>query len=331
MTKLNDTLDWILDRSVVGGYTSLGYRARRLAGAAPLAPGQLAGREVVVTGANSGIGLATSLGFATAGARLHMVSRDRGRGEEARARVSERSGSDEVHLHLADIGDLDAIATLARELAEAGDGIDVLVHNAGVLAPERQKTAQGNELTFAVHVLGPYALTRALEPALRSRPPGRVIFVSSGGMYTRRLDTADPQLGSHDFDGPTFYAHAKRAQVVLAAELDRELGAPVAVNAMHPGWVETPGLSASLPRFNSVVRPLLRTPTEGADTILWLAAAERAVRESGRLWMDRRPRPAHRVPWTHGEPDEGARLVAYLDRLREENGGRPSAGKAASG
>jgi dehydrogenase/reductase SDR family member 12 len=315
MTRLNDTLDWLLDRTVVGGYTSIGYRARRLAGDDPLAPGSLSGRDVLVTGANSGIGLAASLGFAAAGARLHMIARDRERGERARALVSERTGSDAIDLHLADLGDLEAVAALAGELTAELAGVDVLVHNAGVLLPDRRQSAQGNELTFAVHVLGPYALTVALEPLLRAREPARVIFVSSGGMYTRRLDPSDPQLRSHDFDGSTFYAHAKRAQVVLAGELDRELGPAVAVNAMHPGWVETPGLAASLPRFNSVVRPLLRDPAEGADTILWLAGAERALRESGRLWMDRRPRPVHRVPWTHGEADEGRRLLAYLDEL----------------
>ena len=105
-----------------------------------------------------------------------------------------------------------------------------------------------------------------------------MIVVASGGMYTEQLDVAalDPEPAT--YDGTKAYARCKRAQVVLAEEWTRHLlGAGIAVNAMHPGWADTPGLWAALPGFSRIVGPLLRTPEEGVDTIAWLAAAPDAA------------------------------------------------------
>ena len=115
-------------------------------------------------------------------------------------------------------------------------------------------------------------------------------------MYTEPLDVAalDPEPAA--YDGTKTYARCKRAQVVLAEEWTRHLlGTGVTVNAMHPGWADTPGLRAALPGFSRVVGPLLRTPEEGADTIVWLAAAPEAADLSGRFLLDRRPRAKHRL------------------------------------
>jgi NAD(P)-dependent dehydrogenase (short-subunit alcohol dehydrogenase family) len=111
------------------------------------------------------------------------------------------------------------------------------------------------------------------------------------------------------------YARAKRAQVTLA-ELWAERLAPagVAVHAMHPGWADTPGVERSLPTFRKVLGPLLRTAAEGADTLVWLAVDPAAVAgPSGRFWLDRRPRPVHRLAATRraDTPAERARLWAW--------------------
>jgi dehydrogenase/reductase SDR family protein 12 len=192
-----------------------------------------------------------------------------------------------------------------------------MVHNAGALLQSRQRSPQGHELTFAVHVLGPFLLSHRLAPLLGEARDGRgrVVFVSSGGAYTARLDLGDLQLERREFDGPEFYAHAKRAQIALLPELNRHLGPNVRVDAMHPGWAKTPGVADSLPRFNRALGPLLRTPEQGADTIVWLAARGPSPIDEGRLWMDRRPRPEHRVPWTAEEPGEGARLYEACAEL----------------
>jgi hypothetical protein len=88
---------------------------------------------------------------------------------------------------------------------------------------------------------------------------------------------------------------------------------------MHPGWVDTPGLESSLPRFYGVTKPLLRTPREGAETILWLGAAPEPATSSGGFWHDRRERPTHRVPWTKETLAERERLWAECERLTDSH------------
>jgi dehydrogenase/reductase SDR family member 12 len=321
MSAIADVVDWGLDRSLVG-YTRLGHRLRGLDGSDPDPHGRLAGARVVLTGASSGIGLAAAHSYARHGAELHLVVRDLERGEEAVAAIRERTSGGSLTLHRCDVSDLADVAALGDDLGAALDRIDVLVHNAGAMFAERGSSAQGHERTFALHVLGPFLLTHRLAPSLDGGPekPGRVIFVTSGGAYTARL-ARDPQLEDRDFDGARFYAHAKRAQIELTAELDRRLGDGITVHAMHPGWARTPGVTQSLPRFGAVMGPLLRDPAEGADTIVWLSAAERPLAEPGGLWMDRERRPEHRVPWTRAEPGAAGRLYEICAELTDEASG----------
>lgn len=304
-------LDWLLDRSVIGGYSKLGYRLRGLDASDPDPWARLRGSTVAITGANSGIGFAASRQFAKAGARVLMLVRDHERGEWARARIAEDLVRPDLAVYEVDVADLDSVAEAAARIRRAERRIDTLVHNAGALFQERRRSPQGFELTFATHVLGPFALTAALTEPLAADGGARVLFVSSGGAYTARLDVADPELERREFNGPRFYAHAKRAQLALTPELNRRLAAGVSVHAMHPGWAKTPGVAESLPGFDALLGPLLRSPAAGADTIVWLAAAPEAESPGGRLWMDRRPRPLHRVPWTQEEEGEAGRLYAY--------------------
>jgi len=178
-----------------------------------------------------------------------------------------------------------------------------------VLPEARVETVDGLELTFATHVVGPFRLTQLLRPALERSLDGRIVWVSSGGMYAQRLALDDPNWERRPYDGVRAYAETKRAQVVLA-ELWADALAPtgVVVNAMHPGWADTPAVRESLPRFHRVTSAILRTPAEGADTILWLAAAPKARSWSGRFFFDRTPRRTHFVPWTRERADERGRL-----------------------
>jgi len=136
--------------------------------------------------------------------------------------------------------------------------------------------------------------------------------VTSGGMYAQSLDLDDLAYERGDFDGTRAYARAKRAQVALVREWARRLGPPgrdgLAVNAMHPGWAATPGLAASLPQFARVMRPILRSPAAGIDTLLWLATNETGARTTGKLYLDRRPRPFDRAPMTRLSADDRRRL-----------------------
>ena len=270
----------------------------------------------MVTGATSGLGFAAAHGFAGAGARLHIVARDPHRGEKARESIIDRSGNQNVQVHLADLSRPSQVRALADAFELHHGRLDVLVNNAGVLPTERKHTPEGFELAFATNLLGPFLLTNLLTPALSRARPSRIITVTSGGMYTRRLDIEDLQLEGREFDGPTFYAHTKRAEVILTELWAKRLASfGITAHAMHPGWADTPGLASSLPRFHRLIRPLLRDAQQGADTILWLAAASEPAAHPGELWHDRALRPKHRVPWTRESASEKEALWSELARV----------------
>ena len=307
-------LDTVLDRSVLGGYTSVGYRVRRHGWAAGDLP-RMDGKVVLITGASSGLGLAAAQAFVDLGAAIWLAVRNRSRGEDARARLLERSPDADVHVGVCDLSDLRSVRDFAHTFAADSPRPDVLVHNAGVLTQERELSADGIELTLATNVIGPFLLTSLLIPMLVSAP-ARIINVSSGGMYTQRIRIDDLQSQRGAFDGPRAYARSKRAEVILTELWARRLaGTGVVVHAMHPGWADTGGLRASLPRFYRFARPLLRTPAEGADPIVWLGASATAGASSGGFWHDRRRRPTHLVPGTRETEEERELLWAQCVAL----------------
>jgi dehydrogenase/reductase SDR family member 12 len=312
---IGSLLDTVLDRTVVGGYTNVGYRIRsRGWSASELRRTQ--GKVVLVTGATSGLGFAAAEGFARLGAAVWLVGRNRERGEEARAKIVERSGDGDVHVGVCDLSELESVRQFAGRFREQASRLDVLVNNAGVMTEERAVSADGIELTLATNVVGPFLLTNLLIPLLERSAPARIINVSSGGMYTQRLRVDDLQSERGEFDGPKAYARTKRAQVILTELWAEQLaGSGVVVHSMHPGWADTPGVRSSLPRFYRVTRPLLRTPAQGADTIVWLGAADEPGHSSGRFWHDRRSRPTHLLPGTRETPQERERLLAECVRL----------------
>ncbi len=308
---LTTVLDTLLDRTIVPGYSRVGYavRSRWWAADDPV-PGDLDGHWVAVTGANSGLGLATALGAARLGAAVRLLCRDVARGEAARTEILAQCPGASVVVDECDLSSLASVMAAAARLRTELPSLRALVHNAGVLPPERVETPEGHELTVATHVLGPHLLTSALRPLLRADTDARVVFVSSGGMYTQPLRIDDPEFQLGDYDGTVSYARTKRMQVVLA-QLWAEHLPEVSVHAMHPGWAQTRGITDSLPRFAKVVGPILRSADEGADTAVWLTAATRPGRTTGLFWHDRRPRPTSYLPFTRHSADEARRLWDY--------------------
>jgi dehydrogenase/reductase SDR family protein 12 len=256
----------------------------------------LTGKICLVTGGNAGLGRAAARELASRGATLYLLCRNAKRGIEAASQIAEEAGNPRVEARLIDLSDLDSVRRFADEFAE--ERVDVLVHNAGVLLDSRVESAQGVETTWATAVSGPFLLTWLLAPRLQRAEQGRVIYVSSGGMYTKRLDLEDLQWHDRAFDGVAAYAMAKRAQVVLTELWAEKLGGDITVNAMHPGWADTGGVRRSLPRFYELTRGLLRSADEGADTIVWLAACPRMAGESGGFYFDREAVKTHKLPWT---------------------------------
>jgi len=325
-TMIGSLLDRGLDLTVVGGYTSVGYRIRSR-GWRVEDLRRIDGKVVLVTGATAGLGLAAAEGFARLGATVWLVGRSRERAEQARAAVIERSGNDRVRVGLCDLSSLDSVRGFAGRFCDESPRLDVLVNNAGVLPQSRTLSSDGIELALATNVIGPFLLTELLIPILRDSAPARIINVSSGGMYTQKIRVDDLQSERGDFDGSKVYARTKRAEVILTELWAEQLaGTGVVVHAMHPGWADTPGVRSSLPRFHELTRPLLRTPDQGADTIVWLGAAAQPGRSSGLFWHDRRERPTHRVPWTRETPQERERLLAECARLS----GRRDASRATA-
>ena len=289
---LTAALDRLLDRSVVLGYSRVGNALRRTWWPKDPPAGALSGRVVAVTGANSGLGKATALGAARLGAEVRLLCRSADRGEQARRDILAEVPGAAVVVDRCDVSDLADLSEVARALAAQAPRLHALVHNAGVLPPQRAEAPGGHELTLTTHVLGPHLLTHLLRDALAADGEARVLFVTSGGMYTQPLEVDDPEYTQSSYSGATAYARTKRMQVHLAQEWARELRpAGVSVHSVHPGWARTPGLVESLPAFTRVVGPVLRSAEEGADTAVWLLAAPEGHERSGLLWHDRAPRP----------------------------------------
>lgn len=331
-------LDWrqvadtLLELSVVGSFSRVGIGARRALGPwDDLDSVRLDGQTVLVTGSTSGLGLATAHRLARTGASVRIVGRDAVKAEAAVDAVRSASGGADVESYLADLTDLTQVRDLADAVLGREPALRAVVHNAGALLDTRTLSPQGHEVSFATMVLAPALLTELLVPGLTvadadADAPARVVTVSSGGMYTQRLDVDDPD-SAVGYRGAKAYAKAKRAQAVLTEEWAKRWRPPALVfHAMHPGWAATPGVHAALPTFERVMGPLLRTPDEGADTIVWLVAADEPARTSGRFWHDRRARPTHYLPGTRETAADRARLVEIVDAAIEPFRGSGSSG-----
>ena len=305
-----DVVDDLLEISVIGSFSRIGPAVRRrLFGWGPPPAGVLAGRTVAVTGPTSGLGLETATTLATLGARVVLIGRDRSRLDRLAAELAAIHGEDRFPVVVADLGSLTAVRAAADRIVATEERLDVLVDNAGAMFPERMDTADGIEASLAVLTVGPFVLTASLLPLLRATGQARVIGVTSGGMYAQRLDLDDLQSRRTPYSGPRAYARAKRAQVTLFREWSRRLaGSGITFSAMHPGWTDTPGIAASLPKFRGLMRPLLRSPSEGVDTIVWLATRPDPASTDGHLHLDRRSRPFDRLPPTRQTPGARRRL-----------------------
>lgn len=242
----------------------------------------LTGRSIVVTGASSGLGFAASVALAKLNADVHIVCRDRVRGEKARKDISDAAGKGSVTLHTLDLSNLSSIAPFVDEMTEKlGGKLHVLVNNAGLLNNELKLTAEGVEEARATNLLGTFHLTELMVPHMAEN--GRVITVSSGGAYTASLtDLLGPAPSS--YDGVFNYAMQKRGQIEMT-EAWAKLYPSIRFYSCHPGWASTPGVARSLPGLNAT-GSMLRTSEMGADVILWLAATNEKL-TSGGFYFDR--------------------------------------------
>jgi NAD(P)-dependent dehydrogenase (short-subunit alcohol dehydrogenase family) len=269
------------------------------------------GRVCLVTGATSGIGRATALELSRRGATVHLVARDRARGEAALAEVA-RAGGGRARLHLADLSSMAAVRALAEEVRAAAPALHVLVNNAGAVEMERRVSPDGLEMTFAVNHLAYFLLTHLLLDLLRSSAPARVINVASTAHRGKTLDFRDLQ-NTRRYAGLRVYGQSKLANILFTRELARRLeGSGVTANSLHPGVVATGFGRASGGWMGFGVRliaPLLLSPEQGAETTLYLACSPEVEGVSGQYFERCRP----------VRPSAAARDDAAARRLWEES------------
>lgn len=302
----------VLDVAVVPGFSRIGFDIRsRMLKWEKVSQMRMDGRVIVITGPTSGLGLATVQTLASTGARLVLVARNREKCQQVVTELRAEHPLLDIDVVIADMGDLSSVANASREIREKFPRIDVLVHNAGALLNKRQESSQGIEITIASHVLGPFLMTTLLRDSLRAAN-GRVVTVSSGGMYAAQLpvirDGQCPEV--QPYNGSRQYALAKRLQVTLNEMWASEEPA-VEFVAMHPGWADTPGVQESIPGFRRVTRPILRTSEQGADTIAWLCAVKPLPAQSGTFWCDRETRSIHKTSATKKSDTQSSRDVLW--------------------
>jgi retinol dehydrogenase-14 len=245
----------------------------------------MSGKVVVVTGASSGIGAAAAVELAELGATVVPVGRDRRRLEKVATQV----GGEPLQ---ADFASLAEVRRLAGELLERHARIDVLVNNAGLVAPRRELTEDGYEKTFAVNHLAPFLLTNLLLGRLRVSAPARVVTTSSGAHGGGRLDFDDLQ-GERSWSMMRAYSTSKLANILFTRGLAMRVdAAEVTANCLHPGVINTK-LGRGAGPLSGLVwtlgRPFFRSPRRGASTIVYLATSEEGGEVTGGYYENSRP------------------------------------------
>jgi NAD(P)-dependent dehydrogenase (short-subunit alcohol dehydrogenase family) len=264
----------------------------------------------MVTGATGGLGEVVATELARRGATVILVCRREPAGRALRQRIQAAAGNTSIDLLVADLSDQSDIRRLAEQFRLRHPSLHVLINNAGAQFPTRQLSVDGIELHLAVNYLAPFLLTNLLLDTLVTSAPARIVNVASEVMADARMiklgGTADVPFDLEDlqserrFTPMRAYGQAKLALVMSGYRLARQLeGSGVTVNALHPGVVATGITDALIPRplrpVMRLAKPFLRlrTPQEGAQTIMYLATAPELASITGKYFIDGRE---HRSP-----------------------------------
>ncbi len=241
----------------------------------------------VVTGANSGIGLAAAVALARRGGQIALVGRDQRRLDDALStvRAAAAPGST-VEQFRADFADFAQVRKLAEQLSGRYPRIDLLANNAGIVVPSRVTTVDGHELTIQANHLSPFLLTNLLRDRLAG---GRVVNTASAAHTAGQLDPADLDSDKLPYKAFNIYGGSKQANIMFAAEAARRWP-EIFSTAYHPGVVRTRfGRDSKMIGTFYKLAFFLRSPEKGADTLLWLATEPTGSLTNGGYYFDRKP------------------------------------------
>jgi len=252
----------------------------------------MTGKTVLITGGTGGIGKAAAVGLASMGARVGITGRDQARAERAATDIEAESGNQAVDVFVADLSSQTEVRRMAGEVLAAYPRLDVLVNNVGGFWSHRHMTADGLEHTFALNHLAPFLLTSLLLERLTDSAPARIVTVSSGAQSMGKIDF-DDLMGEQDYSGQRAYNQSKLANVMFTYELARRLETTgVTATALHPGMTNTSFSAEDPARAMApvvfVVRPFMRSPRKGAETVVYLASSSAVEGVSGMYYANRR-------------------------------------------
>jgi retinol dehydrogenase-14 len=247
-------------------------------------------KTVLITGGTSGIGRAAANELARLGATVVFTYRNKAKGEETLKEIRKSTGNDQVYMLEVDLASFDSVRRLADAFRKDFKQLDVLINNAGGYFGYRRTTAEGYEYTFGVNHLSHFLLTNLLKDLL-VESNSRIINVSSAAQAPGHIHFDDLML-EKKFAGFRAYAQAKLANIIFSYELDRRWGnTGITANAVHPGAVGTNFGYDARPVFKFLIKlgkPFLKTPRQGADTVIYLASSAEVEGISGKYFAKRK-------------------------------------------
>jgi NAD(P)-dependent dehydrogenase (short-subunit alcohol dehydrogenase family) len=274
------------------------------------------GKTVIVTGANRGLGREMTRQLAAMGAKVIMACRSVDHAEQVLAALKSENSNAQLQVMALDLANHQSIEIFAELFLKEYKACDVLLNNAGVQSADRQLTANGVELTFAINVLGPKLLTQKLLPALQAAPAARIVNVASD--YAGGLDLNDLNFERRKYSSVAAYKQTKQANRMLNREWMRRLKSKkITVNSMTPDLVPTTDLFRHQPAF---VKMLLRviglfvgaSIKQGADTAVWLASAPDVAEVSGGYYRKR-----HKIACRFEDPQAEKELWQKCEEMSE--------------
>ncbi|NVM54339.1 MAG: SDR family oxidoreductase [Candidatus Helarchaeota archaeon] len=277
------------------------------------------GKIVMITGANSGIGKATTLGLAEMGATIVMVCRNRERGEDAFLEIKEKTGNPKIDLLIADLSSQQEIRNLVKEFKSKYQQLDILINNAAVVLSKRQTTVDGLETVFATNHLAPFLLTNLLLDVLKASAPARIINITSGLHSRAKMDFDDLQ-SEKKFGAFWTYNKSKLALMLFTYELARRLeGSGVTVNVVHPGVART-NLGRDMNWFSrGFTKIFFKSPKKCAETPIYVASSPDLEGVNGKYLANKKEKQSSKESYNEADAKRLWEISAELTGLSTKN------------